>query len=63
MEQGRERIYVYYGQWNTPLGQGALKSKPSTPAIFRSRCGSCSSGSEQLSRQLSGRVGRLRPDG
>jgi len=27
MEQGKGKVYVYYGQWNTPLGQGALKIK------------------------------------
>jgi para-nitrobenzyl esterase len=55
VEQGRAPVYVYYGQWNTPLAEGDMKIKafhtsdlPLTMRLVRFP------ESEELSRQLSG---------
>lgn len=54
-EQGKANVYMWYCQWNTPLGEGKLKIKsfhtcdlPLTMRLVRFP------ESEQLSRQLSG---------
>jgi len=55
VEQGKANVYMWYCQWNTPLGEGKLKIKsfhtcdlPLTMRLVRYP------ESEQLSRQLSG---------
>ena len=54
LEQGKANVYLWYCQWNTPLGEGKLKMKafhtcdlPLTMRLVRFQ------ESEQLSRQLS----------